>query len=421
MAVSALEATGSCGTNVEYSFDSTTGELTISVKAGAVTGAMTNYTSSVSSRSPFWGKSEIKIITIESGVTSIGDFAFYNCSGLTSITIPASVTSIGKHAFEACGRLTSITIPEGVTSIGSCVFMSCSGLTSVIIGAGVTSIGYSAFEACSGLTSITIPASVTSIGDTVFLGCSGLTSIVVAPGNAKYDSRNNCNAIIEKSANILILGCKNTTIPDSVTSIDGYAFYNCSGLTNITISDGVISIGRSAFSGCNNLTIIGSGDTTKTAYTYAQSNSIDYATVWVKKDSSTHTRTFYGFRTNSSATAEIQTNNHSFVDDICSECGAISEFMITINVTTKVSRNFVIYILDSSNQPTRQFVANGTPIKFTVEKSSTFTVQVYETLYMSATIDGDKLLKKTYSNVANDTTIAIDISGVMNVNNWVMI
>ena len=198
----------------------------------------------------FWECVYLTSLTIPGSVTSIGKSAFGGCSGLTSVTIPGSVTSIGDGAFSGCSGLTSLTIPNGITSIGDYAFSRCSGLTSLTIPSSVTSIGKSAFSGCSGLTSLTIPSSVTSIGDNAFLGCSGLTSINVESGNPKYDSRDNCNAIIETATNTLINGCSKTIIPSSVTSIGESAFEYCSGLTSVTIPNSVTSISNGAFSGC---------------------------------------------------------------------------------------------------------------------------------------------------------------------------
>ena len=148
--------------------------------------------------------------------------------------------------------------PSGdlVTRIGDCGFKDGAEITSIIMPSSVTSISSYAFNGCTSLTSITIPDSVTSIENYAFSNCTSLTSIIVSSGNEVYDSRNNCNAIIETSSNTLIAGCKNTIIPDSLTSIGDNAFRGCSSLTSITIPDSVTSIGELAFYSCTGLTSI---------------------------------------------------------------------------------------------------------------------------------------------------------------------
>ena len=161
-----------------------------------------------------------------------------------------------NEAIFASPEWTSIKMPDSVTSIGSGAFCNCSGLTNIEIPAGVTSIGDWAFYGCSSLTSIKIPDSVTSIGYRAFERCSSLTSIIVDVNNGVYDSRDNCNAIIKTDTKELLVGCRNTEIPASVTSIGSGAFRNCSGLTNIEIPAGVTSIGYYAFENCRGLTSI---------------------------------------------------------------------------------------------------------------------------------------------------------------------
>ena len=186
-------------------------------------------------------------------VTSVGKQAFGNCFSLTSVVIPNSVTSIGRDAFWGCDSLKSIVISNGVTSIGAAAFMGCDSLKSIVIPNSVISIEDNAFKACVSLKSIVIPESVTSIGEEVFWGCDSLTSIIVAEGNTMYDSRNQCNAIIETATNKLISVCKKTIIPDGVTSIEEEAFLSCVALKSIVIGNGVTSIGAAAFMGCDSL------------------------------------------------------------------------------------------------------------------------------------------------------------------------
>ena len=178
------------------------------------------------------------------------------CTDMTEVTIPNTVTSIHSSALQGCSGLTSVTIPNSVTNIGYISFDGCSSLTSITIPDSVTTIGGQAFQECSGLTSINIPSGVTSIGAYPLDSCNALSSITVDNSNTVYDSRNNCNAIIETNTNKLIAGCKNTIIPNTVTSIDDYVFYECTGLTSINIPSGVTNIGDYAFYDCTSLTSI---------------------------------------------------------------------------------------------------------------------------------------------------------------------
>ena len=177
---------------------------------------------------------------IPSGVTAIGDEAFYYCTSLTHVDIPSTVTSIGMSTFEGCGLNGSIEIPASVTTLGDYAFFGCHDLEAVNLGSGVK-----------------------TIGENVFVACTSLTNLQVDAGNPVYDSREDCNAIIETATSTLRLGCKSTVIPNSVREIGDYAFYFIHGLKSIDIPTSVITIGEGAFYYCPHLTtmIIGDGVT----------------------------------------------------------------------------------------------------------------------------------------------------------------
>ncbi len=240
----------------------------------------------------FYRCSGLTSVTIPDGVTNINSNAFYDCNGLKSVMVPhcvlevrirnvfpfqyssltnvsysSVVTNIGDSAFSGCSGLKSVTIPVGVTSIGDSAFSGCSGLTEVTIPVGVTSMGDSAFSGCSGLKSVTIPDSVMSIGHDAFRGCSGLTGVTIPVGvtSIRDSAFYNCSGLksvtipagvtnIGVSAFYDCIGLKSVTIPASVTSIGWDAFHGCIGLTDVTIPDGVTNIEPYAFTWCSSLT-----------------------------------------------------------------------------------------------------------------------------------------------------------------------
>lgn len=231
----------------------------------------------------FNGCTKLVQVQIPEHVTSIGANAFRGCTLLTTMYIPDGVTSIGQYAFRECTSLRNIEIPNSVTTMGTDVFNGCTALESAKPSGGVSIIPMYTFNGCTSLRSVTIPEGVTKIEDFAFNGCalsslsipasltnlnedrSGLhdciktlTSITIDPANETYDSRDNCNAVILKSYSWLILGCRNTIIPDGV-SVRANAFENCTALKTLTLPKHV-ELRYNSLEGCTSLeTIICTG------------------------------------------------------------------------------------------------------------------------------------------------------------------
>lgn len=216
-------------------------------------------------------------------VTGFDVVAFNSSESVESLIIPDTITNISGNGFvyiseiiidennkvydsrENCNAIIetetntmiagclNTVIPDSVTSIGEHAFCGCSGLTSIVIPNSVTDIGKEVFSYCQNLESISIAESVTSIDNNVFNKCISLSEIKVDKSNKVYDSRENCNAIIETKSGTLMYGCMNTVIPDDVTYLAAEAFSSCEGLTSITIPASVASIGDSVFEVCTSL------------------------------------------------------------------------------------------------------------------------------------------------------------------------
>ncbi|MEE0992565.1 MAG: leucine-rich repeat protein [Bacteroidales bacterium] len=214
----------------------------------------------------FDSRTNLTSVTIPNSIVSIEKGAFYGCTGLTSMDIPNSVTTIDTGAFYNCAGLTSINIPNSITSIKTSTFYGCSSLTSITIPNSITSIGYGAFAYCTGLTSVTIPESVTSIDDGAFNSCNNLTTLHFNAIHCDFNLEQYVvfpytinNVIIgenvEKIPNNFLNHSKitNVTIPNSVDTIEYWAFGNCSLLTDVTLGSDLVSLGYNAFGEDSNL------------------------------------------------------------------------------------------------------------------------------------------------------------------------
>lgn len=316
-----IVASGYCGgegdgKNLTWTLDSD-GVLTISGK-----GEMANYEWD----SEPWPKTrvkKVKNVSIESGVTSVGAYAFHDYTNITCIKIPDSVERIGDKAFSGCLSLTDIVIPSGITSISYGTFANCRRLTSITIPNGATSIGDSAFSDCRNLTSIEIPNSVTSIGDNAFYDCHNLTSIEIP---------NSVISIGDKA----FYGCRSLTsiaLSNSMTSISRCAFEYCRSLMSIAIPGSVTSIGEEAFRGCNSLTsiTISSGVTSIGKYAFAQCSSLTSITI----PNSVTSMGGYAFRDCSSLTSVTIPNSVTSIENgVFLNCSSLTSITIPNGVSS---------------------------------------------------------------------------------------
>lgn len=189
-------------------------------------------------------------------VVAIGNFTFQKCTKITSVRIPDAVTKIGQDAFLSCSNLEQVNMPTSLVTIDDNAFYYCSKLKGPItIPEGVTFIGEDAFRGCSSLSGLTLPSTLTTLGTNAFRGCGALESLSIQ-GNSNYDSRDNCNALIETKTNTLLYGTANTVIPKSVTAIGSGAFTNNKTFTEIEVPAWITSIGSSAYYGCDNVSRI---------------------------------------------------------------------------------------------------------------------------------------------------------------------
>jgi hypothetical protein len=251
----------------EYAFEECTGLTSVNIKDIASWCSVYFKKSSCNplryAKKLYLNGNEIKDLIIPDGETSIGQYAFYGCTGLTSVTIPNSVYRINTCAFYGCTGLTSISIPGSVQHIESYAFNSCSGLTSVTLSEGLETIGKYAFKNCSSLSSIAFPNSVLSIEESAFFDCSSLTSLTLP---------NNLYTI--EALSFSGCGMTTVTIPDGVANIGASAFSNCKNLGIVIIGSGVRKIENMAFSSCPEITDV---------YCYAE--RVPEATYWAFQDS----------------------------------------------------------------------------------------------------------------------------------------
>ena len=328
-------------------------------------------------------------VTLPNSLTYIDQQAFRGMSHLTSINLPNGLTSLEHDLFSGCKALPTVTIPGSVTSIGSGAFWGCSSMNSINILDGVRIISQDAFDGCRSLTSITIPKSVTNIGLTVFGGCTSLTSMIVDEENTTYDSRNDCNAIIETASNTLIAGCQNTIIPESVTSIASYAFQGgCTGTTPVlVIPAGMRKIGDYSIDGCTGLTDVWCYATQvpNTSSNAFYDSFIQYKTLHVPAasvEAYSTTAPWSDFGTIIAIEEELNTENVDIAsaEDLANFAARVNAGEIALSATLKADIDFTAYpnlMIGNNSYYRGEFNGAGHSIKLALNRTSEHAALFY--------------------------------------------
>ena len=209
-------------------------------------------------------QSDITSLVLPDSVQEIGERAFLECFGLSSVAIPKGVTIIHNETFSNCINLESVIFHENISHIGKEAFNGCSKLCSLYLPDNLIEIQESAFMDCTSLKSIKLPSHLKMIMSSCFYGCHNISSIEVSINNPNYDSRDNCNAVIETESNTLVLGCSETVIPQTISIIGNGAFLNCINLSSITMPYGITGIASDAFHSCYQLESIDIPNSVKT-------------------------------------------------------------------------------------------------------------------------------------------------------------
>lgn len=410
-----------------------------------------NIPSSVTSigRNAFSGCTSLASMNIPNSVISIDRFTFQGCTNLTNIVIPNSVINIGElafygtawynnqpdglvyagkvayeykgtmpsntnivindgtkgiasFAFDECTGLVSVSIPNSVVYIGSGAFYGCSNLTSISIPNSVISIDNEAFSHCSALTTFTLPHSVTNIGRKILAKCTGLTSIQVESGNTVYDSRNDCNAIIETASDSLRVGCKNTIIPSTVKGVGSCAFYGCSGLTSITIPSSVTGIEYGAFWYCDGLTSITIPNSVTRIRNYAFRDCSSLSSVTIGTGvTGLGALVFYGCNNLTSVYVESETPFY------------IPSYPANYGFPNNVLANATLYVPYGSKAAYEE--ANGWNFKKIIE--GLFTAQTVEGVEMTFRITSniDKTCQVGTSSISSPAAIPTNTSGTVTI------